>query len=142
MKENTPTVRIMIVDDSSLMRRVLHQIIETDPRYQVVAEAGNGLEALELLPQARPDVILLDLEMPRMDGFGFLAVARRQCLARIIVVSSLARIDTPEGQRLLDAGVDDFITKPSGVVRPDIAAQRGAMLLKAVCEQARLSAAE
>ena len=64
--------KVLVVDDSPIIRKVLRRIIESDPRYQVVGTAENPYVARDLLVQLQPDVITLDIEMPRMDGLSFL----------------------------------------------------------------------
>ena len=62
-------IRIVIADDHPIMRQGLRQIIETEPNLKVVGEAGNGTEALAMIEQLRPDVAILDVDMPHKDGF-------------------------------------------------------------------------
>ena len=61
-------VKVLIVDDSCFFRRVLSNLLEADPSISVVGQASNGLEAIELFQQLNPDVITMDIEMPKMDG--------------------------------------------------------------------------
>ena len=61
-------IRVVLVDDQAMVRQGLRMILEAEPSLTVVGEAGDGREALELVPRARPDVVLMDVRMPRMDG--------------------------------------------------------------------------
>ena len=106
--------KILIVDDSALMRRVLCDIIESDSRFQVEDMATNGLEALELLEKKTYDAVVLDVNMPKMDGISLLReLHKRKISCRIMMAST----DTREGAKVtldaLDLGALDFIHKPS-----------------------------
>ena len=124
--------RVLIVDDSFLMRRVIRNIVEGDPTLAVVGEAADGLEALDLVKSENPDLILLDIEMPRMDGVEFLRQARLVTDARVIVISSVAQLGSPEAMEALALGASDILPKPSGVLSVDFAEQRGLALLEAI----------
>ena len=105
--------KVLVVDDSALMRRVLRDIINTDGRFTVTDEAVNGLEALELLKKNSYDVVVLDVNMPKMDGIELLKELKRQNIrARILMAST----DTMDGAKVtldaLELGAMDFIHKP------------------------------
>lgn len=104
--------RVMIVDDQPLMRRGIKQLLALDPLFNVVAEAGNGSEAIALAQQHAPDVILLDLNMKGMSGLDTLKALRDEGVdARIIVLTvSDARSDL---YALIDAGADGYLLKDS-----------------------------
>lgn len=127
-----PLWQILIVDDSFLMRRVIRSIIERDARLQVTGEATDGLDALQKAAALRPDLILLDIEMPRMDGLEFLRHARLQVTAPVVVISSVAQLGSPQAMRALDLGAVDVLPKPSGVLSMDLDAERGSELLDAI----------
>lgn len=124
--------RVLVVDDSFLMRRVLCDILDQDATLTVVGEAVDGLDALGKAQALAPDVVLLDIEMPRLDGFGFLQRARLSCAARVIVVSSIAQAGSPHVLRALDLGAQDVLPKPSGVLSLDLDARSGNDLLAAI----------
>lgn len=105
--------KILVVDDSALMRRVLCDIIDSDERFHVVARATNGLEAFDLLSRNQYDAVVLDVNMPKMNGLQLLEELRKfKIPARVMMAST----DTREGAKLtLDAltlGALDFIHKP------------------------------
>lgn len=104
--------RVLIVDDSALVRGVLRAGFERDPEIEVVGEARDPYEARDLLVQLRPDVLTLDVEMPRMDGVTFLRKFMAVLPTPTIIFSSL----TQQGSRLaleaLEAGAVDVIAKP------------------------------
>ena len=104
---------ILVVDDSALMRRVLCDIIESDERFHVQDRAMNGLEALDLLTKKSYDAVILDVNMPRMNGLELLReLQNRKIQARIMMVST----DTSEGAKTtldaLELGALDFVHKP------------------------------
>jgi two-component system chemotaxis response regulator CheB len=105
--------KILIVDDSALMRRVFSDIINSDARFTVADEAKNGLEALELLRKNTYDAVVLDVNMPQMDGIGLLQALKKEGIkAKIMMASTL----TMEGAKVtldaLELGAMDFIHKP------------------------------
>lgn len=109
--------KILVVDDSALMRRVLCDIIDADERFQVVERATNGVEAFDLLSRNQYDAVVMDVNMPRMNGLQLLEELRRfKISARVMVAST----DTKEGaQTTLDAlelGALDFIHKPDSAM--------------------------
>lgn len=109
--------KILIVDDSALMRRVLCDIIDSDKRFQVVARATNGLEALDLLSRNQYDAVVLDVNMPKMNGLQLLEELRKfKIPARVMMAST----DTREGAKTtldaLELGALDFIHKPDSAV--------------------------
>ena len=84
-------LRVMVVDDSAHIRRTLSELISAESDLVVVGKAADGEEALREAVQIRPDVICLDIEMPRMDGFTFLRLLMATRPTPVIVVSSYAR---------------------------------------------------
>lgn len=105
--------KILVVDDSALMRRVLCDIINSDKRFQVVAKAVDGLEAFDLLSKNSYDAVVLDVNMPRMNGLELLKELQKYKIpARVLMAST----DTSEGARTtmeaLELGALDFIHKP------------------------------
>lgn len=131
------TVKVMIVDDAALMVAVLNKLIETDPALEVVAKAPNGQEALEHLKSQRPDVILLDIEMPVMDGLTFLRHARIKSQAKIVILSSVATIGSPKAAEARRLGADAVITKPSGAVSFNLKEKAGNKILDTIYEVLR-----
>ena len=105
--------KIIIIDDSALMRTVLSDIINSDSRFQVVDKAKDGVEGLELLKKNSYDAVVLDINMPRMDGITMLRELQKLNIkARIMMAST----DTKEGAKVtldcLDLGALDFVHKP------------------------------
>lgn len=131
-REKGKKCRVLIVDDSFLMRRIIRSIVESDESFEVVSEAVDGAEALEKLTELKPDLVLLDIEMPRMDGLEFLRRYRLVSRACVIIISSVASIDSPQAATALTLGASDIIPKPSGVLSVDFEEKRGAELLEAI----------
>lgn len=125
-------VRVLIVDDSAFMRKTIRQIVESTEGLIVADDAMNGLFAINKIDRAKPDVIVLDIQMPVMDGLEFLKEMKRLSIRiPVIVLSSV----TTEGAKItmdcLEAGASEFITKPSdpGNNLSSVAAQLSNMLL-------------
>jgi two-component system chemotaxis response regulator CheB len=107
--------KVLIVDDSALMRRVLSDIINSDERFLVCKAVRNGLEALTLLKdkQEEYDAVILDINMPQMGGLEFLEeLNRNRIKATVIIVSTVATEGAKETIRALELGAFDFVTKP------------------------------
>jgi two-component system, chemotaxis family, protein-glutamate methylesterase/glutaminase len=114
-------VSVLVVDDSALMRNLISKIIEATPGLKVADKAMNGVFALQKIPRCNPDVIVLDIEMPEMNGIEFLKERKRLGLdIPIIILSSLAKEGAAVTMEALALGAADFITKPSGSVSSDI----------------------
>lgn len=114
-------VSVLVVDDSALMRNLVSKIIEATPGLKVADKAMNGLFALQKIPRCDPDVIVLDIEMPEMNGIEFLKERKRLGLdIPVIILSSVAKEGAEVTIEALSLGASDFITKPSGSVSSDI----------------------
>ena len=131
-KTQADTMKVLIVDDSFLMRRIIRNILEKDTSLEVVGEASDGVIALEKVAELAPDIILLDIEMPNMDGIEFLRRAKLVTSAKVIIISSVARIDSKEAREVLELGAADIIPKPSGVLSIDFEEQKSLELLDAI----------
>ena len=105
--------KILIIDDSALMRTVLSDIINSDSRFQVADKAKDGIEGLELLKHNTYDAVVLDINMPRMDGITMLKELHKNGIKAKIMMAST---DTKEGAKVtmdaLDLGALDFVHKP------------------------------
>jgi two-component system NarL family response regulator len=109
-------IRVLIVDDVERVRQDLHTFLTLTGNMEVVAEAGNGLEAIRLAVALRPQVVLMDLEMPLMDGFeATRQIKALQPFCRIIALTIHA--NEAEQQRVMQAGADDFIVKGASLER-------------------------
>jgi two-component system chemotaxis response regulator CheB len=114
-------VSVLIVDDSALMRNLISKMVESTPGLVVAERAMNGIFALQKIPRVNPDVIVLDLEMPEMNGIEFLKERKKQGIAiPVVILSSIARRGAEITMEALALGASDFIQKPSGSVSEDI----------------------
>ena len=105
-------VKVVIVDDSALIRAVLQQVLSSDPRLDVVAAAQDAYEARELIKKHDPDVITLDIEMPKMNGIVFLQNLMRLRPMPVVMISTLTQEGAPETLRALELGAVDYVAKP------------------------------
>ncbi|ROH85395.1 chemotaxis response regulator protein-glutamate methylesterase [Pseudomethylobacillus aquaticus] len=105
-------IRVLVVDDSALIRSLMSEIINSQTDMQVVATAPDPLVARELIKQHNPDVLTLDVEMPKMDGLDFLERLMRLRPMPVVMVSSLTERGSEITLRALELGAIDFVTKP------------------------------
>ena len=106
------TIRVLVVDDSALIRNVLQAIINEQSDMQVVGSAPDAVVAHELVRALNPDVITLDVEMPKIDGLTFLQQLMREAPRPVLMVSSHTETGSDIAFRALECGAVDFITKP------------------------------
>jgi two-component system, chemotaxis family, protein-glutamate methylesterase/glutaminase len=121
-------VRLLVVDDSAYNRRNIASVFEGNSEVEIVGKAGDGEEALRLATTLRPDVITLDLEMPRMDGFTFLRILMSRQPTPVIVVSSYSQKENVF--KALELGALDFVAKPDRQIAPDALEVRAEILAK------------
>ena len=117
--------RILIVDDSFVMRALLRGIVTSDPDLEVAGEATNGLEALQQVKEMAPDLVLLDIVMPHMDGIECLKRLRLMSKVPVIIVSSVAQAGSPQAIEARKFGAAEVIAKPSGAMSLDLNAKKG-----------------
>ncbi|MCG6656206.1 chemotaxis response regulator protein-glutamate methylesterase [Halomonas campisalis] len=111
------TIKVLCVDDSALIRDLLSEIINEQPDMEVVAVAPDPLVARDLIKRHNPDVLTLDVEMPRMDGLDFLERLMRLRPMPVLMVSSLTQAGSEVTLRALELGAVDFVAKPSLGIR-------------------------
>jgi two-component system chemotaxis response regulator CheB len=104
-------IRVVVVDDSAYNRRAISSMLESMPGVEVVGYAADGEEGVRKIIDLKPDLVTLDLEMPRMDGFTMLRIVMSRCPTPIIVISS--RSDDERVFKALELGAIDFIAKPT-----------------------------
>lgn len=105
-------IRVLCVDDSALIRNIMSEIVNSQPDMEMVATAPDPLIARDLIKRFNPDVLTLDVEMPRMDGLDFLERLMRLRPMPVIMVSSLTRHGSEITLNALELGAIDFVTKP------------------------------
>ncbi|MBN1141281.1 MAG: chemotaxis response regulator protein-glutamate methylesterase [Deltaproteobacteria bacterium] len=130
----TNKIRVLVIDDSALVRQILTQGLNMDPAIEVVGSAADPYIARDKILQLKPDVLTLDVEMPKMDGIEFLRRLMPQYPLPVVMVSSL----TQKGKQItldaLDAGAVDFVTKPTSNV-----AQSLSTMILALCEKVKIA---
>lgn len=107
-------IRVLIVDDSALVRKVLTESLSADPDIEVIGTAVDPYVARDKILQLNPDVLTLDIEMPRMDGLSFLKLVMRHRPMPVIIISSLTDPGSAKALEALQAGAVDVMAKPAG----------------------------
>ena len=115
-------LRVLVVDDSAYNRRTISELLESMNGVHVVGKAADGDQALQIAADVRPNLITLDLEMPRMDGFTFLRLLMARSPTPVIVISGYSAKENVF--RALELGALDFVSKPTRTVTSDLAAIR------------------
>ena len=128
-------VRVLIVDDSALVRKVLTAMLESDPGIEVVGTAPDPLIAREKIKALNPDVLTLDVEMPRMDGLTFLENLMRLRPMPVVMVSTLTEKGADVTLRALELGAVDFFAKPDS----DLASRFGESAQE-ICHKVKMAA--
>jgi len=123
-------IRVLVVDDSAFMRKVLHEIIASDPQLDVCGEARDGRDAVEQSETLKPDVISMDINMPRMDGLEATEIIMSRNPRPILIVSSESREGAEITLKALQLGAIDFVGKPSGGIDLDMSSVRDELCRK------------
>ncbi len=123
-------VRVLVVDDSAFMRKILTELLQSDPQITVVGTARDGQDGVEKTLELHPDVTTLDIEMPKLDGYG----ALREIMARrptpVVMVSSHTSEGAEATIRALALGAVDFVAKPSGSISLNMHVTRDELVAK------------
>ena len=134
--------KVLVVDDSRVMTKIISKILEKDPHIEVIGTAGNGFEAIEKIRKLKPDVVTLDVEMPGMDGIETLRRIMSADPLPVIMLSSLTREHADITMEALSIGASDFVAKDFSNVTladkereiigkvKDVARNRAKLLLK------------
>jgi len=119
-----PKIRVLIIDDSASVRQTLTSVLQEDPEIEVIAAASDPFAAARYIKDEVPDVITLDVEMPRMDGITFLRKIMEQCPVPVVMCSSLTEQGSETLMQALEAGAVDVILKPRMGVADHLSEQR------------------
>jgi len=122
--------RVLIIDDSALMRALLSSLLSEDPEIEVVDAAPDPLVAREMIKAHNPDVVTLDVEMPRMDGLTFLRKIMTLRPMPVVMISTLTQAGAEVTLEALEIGAVDFVAKPTNAVGPAMAALAGELRAK------------
>ena len=128
-RRRAPRARVLLADDHPLFADMLQLLLEADDRIEVVARAADGAEAVELALRFRPDVVLMDVQMPRLDGIGALTILRPLLPGvRVVMLTSSAAVDDVERAR--DAGAFSYLTKDAdaATIRAEVVRAASAQL--------------
>jgi two-component system, chemotaxis family, protein-glutamate methylesterase/glutaminase len=126
----TSVIKVVVADDSGLMVRLLSEIIQSDPELQVVGTASHGYDAVRKVRILHPDVVTMDVNMPRMNGLKAVEHIMRTMPTPIVMISSLTQEGAEATIKALDLGAIDFVPKPSGYVSLDIGDLSGEIIAK------------
>lgn len=121
-------LRVLVVDDSKLMRRLIRDTLTSDPNVEVVGEAPDGPTAIQMIHKLRPDVVTLDVEMPGMTGLEVLGYVMSEIPTPTIILTGLR--DPDLAVRALALGAVDFVRKPSGTISVDMYKVREELIQK------------
>ncbi|PWW06415.1 two-component system chemotaxis response regulator CheB [Paenibacillus cellulosilyticus] len=105
--------RVLVVDDSAFMRKIVSDLITRDDQFEVVATAGNGLTAIDMVAKHKPDAVTMDLEMPEMNGLEALQIIMNERPVPVIMLSGISEENTRDTIKALHNGAFDFIRKPA-----------------------------
>lgn len=113
-------IRVLVVDDSFLMRKIISDIINSDPNLEVIDKAKDGRAALDKILALKPDVVTLDVNLPSVDGISVLGEVMRRQPTRVVMLSAYTQEGTSATIKALELGAVDFIAKPSGEISLDL----------------------
>ncbi len=126
---STDRIRVLVVDDSAVVRRVLTSTLQREGECEVVGAARDGIEGLEFVDRLHPDVVLLDVDMPRMDGLEMLRQLRaRKAAVPVVMFSSRTERGAKTATDALLLGAKDFVFKPGGASMSDVQSGQQAIL--------------
>ncbi len=123
-------IKVLVVDDSALMRKLLSKILESDPAIEVIGTAPDGAFALKKIAGLKPDVVTLDVEMSGMDGITALQHIMHDHPLPVVIISSLTQEGAETTVECLELGAIDFVPKPSGTISLDIERQAQKIISK------------
>jgi two-component system chemotaxis response regulator CheB len=123
-------IRVLVADDSALMRRTLRHVIESDPELELVGAARDGVDVVQNARELRPDVISMDINMPKLDGISALQIIVGENICPVVMLSSLTQKSAVTTFECLELGAFDYVGKPDGTVSSDLGSVARELILK------------
>jgi len=123
-------IKILVVDDSLLMQKILIDILQSDPQISIIGTARDGEEALSKIANLHPDVVTLDIEMPRMNGLTAVRKIMETNPLPVVMISALAQKEAQLTLKALELGAVDYVTKPSGPISLNMNTVKNELLSK------------
>jgi len=123
-------IRVLVADDSALMRRTLRHVIESDAELELVGTARDGEDVLQKARELKPDVISMDINMPKVDGITALQIIVNENICPVVMLSSLTHKGATTTFECLELGAFDFVGKPDGTVSSDLGSVARELILK------------
>jgi len=123
-------IRVLVADDSALMRQTLKRIISAEPGMELVGAARDGEDAVAKARELRPDVMTMDINMPKLDGITALQIILEEKICPVVMVSSLTQRGTATTFECLELGAFDFVAKPDGTVSADMGSVTAELIAK------------
>jgi two-component system chemotaxis response regulator CheB len=123
-------IKVLVVDDSLLMQKVITDLLESDPQMSVIGTARNGEEALQKIPNLHPDVVTLDIEMPRMNGLTTVRKIMETNPVPVVMISALTQREALLTLKALEFGAVDYVPKPQGQISLNMDTVKDELLTK------------
>ena len=123
-------IRVLVADDSALMRQLLRRIIATSADLDLVGLARDGEDVVAKARELRPDVVSMDINMPKLDGITALQMILQEKICPVVMVSSLTQRGTTTTFECLELGAFDFVAKPDGTVSANMGVVAGELISK------------
>jgi two-component system chemotaxis response regulator CheB len=123
-------IRVLVADDSALMRRTLRHVIEADPELELIGAARDGEDVVQKARELKPDVISMDINMPKVDGITALQIIIEENICPVVMLSSLTQKGAVTTFECLELGAFDYVGKPDGTVSSDLGSVARELVLK------------
>jgi two-component system chemotaxis response regulator CheB len=130
MMKMAKIIKVLVVDDSAVMRKLISEILDEHPEIEVIGTAKNGVIALELVSKLQPDVVTMDIEMPKMDGLTAVQHLMNENPIPVIMISAMDKRQADITMKALEFGAVDFISKTSGTLSLDIDKKKSILISK------------
>jgi len=123
-------INVLVVDDSSLMRMMISELLNSTSNIRVVGTARDGMDAVEKTEKLRPDVVIMDLEMPKMDGLTALCCIMAKTPVPVVMLTAMGKIEADLAVKSFEYGAVDFVSKPSKTISLDIEEVKNELISK------------